>query len=391
MVQYIPPPDTSLLQPLLACLPTAFVSSRPPPALRPILSPILRQRTQLLSGSNHSSDSWLLLLSWDPQRAAKLPALVENIQIEPHPVSGEIELSEVKDIKYRRLDSETLHARVPLDQFDLLPIFLWCMNDEVGGGNGWRLAELRALEDIDDGTEWFDTMTEATDASKNSFSNGTNAVNGTNGSSAEQEKDEDDDDDYWASYDRTPGRTPAQKRSPAPGSTSVQLPTRSEIEYWTRYATEVQPAMDAEDPDEAGPGPGQSTLSGNELTSRVLREPQVEPTATTNLGPQGYDSSLPPPFVNSDATISNGHPTIEQSEIEHPRPSSSASSLSGSVEKLEQQAANQTQAEIGIKNHISTDIKSLFRLARSAGIPREEFERIVKTELDVLTMLENDD
>ena len=46
---------------------------------------------------------------------------------------------------------------------------------------------------------------------------------------------------------------------------------------------------------------------------------------------------------------------------------------------------------MGIKQHISTDIKSLYRLARSAGIDREEFERIVKTELDVIGFMDNDD
>jgi hypothetical protein len=64
------------------------------------------------------------------------------------------------------------------------------------------------------------------------------------------------------------------------------------------------------------------------------------------------------------------------------------SSSRESAERLERQAQNQSQAEVGIKQHISTDIKSLYRLARSAGIERGEFERIVKTELEVLPMLD---
>jgi hypothetical protein len=43
---------------------------------------------------------------------------------------------------------------------------------------------------------------------------------------------------------------------------------------------------------------------------------------------------------------------------------------------------------VGIKQHISTDIKSLYRLAKSGGIERAEFERIVKTELDMLAMMD---
>ncbi|KAL9032118.1 MAG: hypothetical protein Q9180_006688, partial [Flavoplaca navasiana] len=75
----IPPPAAeTLLPPLLACLPTAFASTRPPPALLPLLSPILRQRVQLLSGSTSSpSDSWLTKLTWDPTKAEGLAPVVE--------------------------------------------------------------------------------------------------------------------------------------------------------------------------------------------------------------------------------------------------------------------------------------------------------------------------
>jgi len=173
----------------------------------------------------------------------------------------------------------------------------------------------------------------------------------------------------------------------------------------------VQPALDAHDPEEEGPPPGESTLNGDELERGLQqrhREPEMEPLETSNLGPHGYDSSLPPPA----AAFANGldglnelrmdsasdekarEAELEQLERErysalsHPRPSSSASS--NSVERLEREAESHSQAEMAIKQHISTDIKSLFRLARSAGIAREEFERIIQRELEVLPMLELD-
>ncbi|OCL04550.1 hypothetical protein AOQ84DRAFT_115543 [Glonium stellatum] len=417
MVAYIPPPaPRELLPPLLACLPTAFASSQPPPALLPLLSPILRQRVQLLS-----SESWLPLLCWDAHAASKLPGIVENIQLEPHPVSGEIELRDVETIQYRRLDPETLHSRLVLDEFNLLAIYLWCTGEE---GNAWRLAELRGIDDGEDGTQWFDSMAEANDDARPGFSrknhSQTNSIaNGASHPAAApqpptQEKEEEDDDDaYWASYDRTPGRTP-HKRSPAPiTNSSVQLPTQSELEYFARYAAEVQPALDAHDPEEEGPAPGESTLNGDEL-ERGLRqrhlEPETEPLEASNIGPHGYDSSLPPPapgYANelNELNKLNGLPKDSASDekapetelepeperysvLNHPRPSSSASL--NSVERLEREAENHSQAEIAIKQHISTDIKSLFRLARSAGIEREEFERIVHRELEVLPMLELD-
>jgi uncharacterized protein (UPF0335 family) len=61
------------------------------------------------------------------------------------------------------------------------------------------------------------------------------------------------------------------------------------------------------------------------------------------------------------------------------------------VERLERKAESYSQAEVAIKQHISTDIKSLFRLAKASGIDREEFERIIRRELDVLPLLEQEE
>jgi hypothetical protein len=218
----------------------------------------------------------------------------------------------------------------------------------------------------------------------------------TQHSEPQQDEDDDDDDDgsYWAAYDATPNtRTPAQKRSPAPQTNSrTQIgPTQSELEYFARYASEVQPALDAHDPDEESPEVGESTLNGNALN--YTRTLQTEPLETSNLGPNGYDSSLPPSYVDGSGEESRTEhiesvDDARHAALNHPRPSSSSSSRS--VERLEREAANHSQAELAIKQHISTDIKSLFRLARASGIDREEFERIIQRELEVLPLLERD-
>ena len=305
-------------------------------------------------------------------------------------MSGEVEMDDVRPAKYRRLDKETLHSRLDVEQFDLRPIYTWCETDEPGGtGPGWKLAELRSLDDIDDGSEWFDTPSQATDA----MNSRTLAVPQSNaaGSGVPQRNDPQDqqeDHDYWASYDRTPGRTPSQKRSPAPAS-AAQATNRqrshSELEYYARYCTEVQPAMDGHDPDEENPELGQSTLNGDPLPS--TGRPISRPNGT---------SMFPSPTQNVHTSISA------------PRPISPTSSH-GSIEKLEEKAAamsEQQQQEVGpsssvsvsssgaqhaIKQHISTDVKSLFRLAKSAGMERREFERIVWTELECLSLLEGDE
>jgi hypothetical protein len=384
-----PAPDTrELLPSLLACLTAANTSKDLPPALLPILSPILRQRVQLLA-----SDNWLTLLCWDREVAARLPDIVGKIQVEPHPASGEIEVDEPDHILYRRSDPETLHAKLVLGEFGILPVYLWCTGGE--GGDGWRLAELRGIQDTDDGTQWFSNMSEANDAGLCRTTKPTNGFTDRIPAPAASRREptpqnEDDDDAYWAAYDQTPGQTPARtpvKRSPAPMTNSrAQVgPTQSELEYFARYASEVQPALDAHDPDETTPGPGESTLNGDSL---FQHEPQTETLDATEARSYG---------MNDDRHDSAGDDKAEHIEkidddryaaLNHPRPSSSASSKS--VEKLEREAENHSQAELAIKQHISTDMKSLFRLARASGITREEFERIVHRELEVLPMLEQD-
>lgn len=388
MVSKISPPDPhALLYPLLACLPTAFVSPRPPPALLPLLSPILRQRVHHLSATSDTSESWLKLLSWDRERAAKLPGVIENMQLEPHPVSGEIELEDIREALYRRLDEETLQARVDVQEVALTFLFVWCASDEAGGGAGWRLAELRALEDAEDGTTWYENLSEAEENYAAVARTRLSAVNVRNGSVVSTGSN---DDDYWNAYDRSPGRTP-QKRSPAPPqTTSIQQPSQQELEYFARYMSEVQPAMDPHDPDEQGIDPKESTLHGNTMSAaQNVGQRSFQPTETdvTSLGPNGYDSSIPS-FRNGTRfdSITEEPKAVE---IEHPRPASSSSG-EGSVARLERRAASVTQAEVAIKQHISTDLKSLFRLSRAAGIEREEFERIVKTELDCLGLMDVD-
>jgi hypothetical protein len=346
---------------------------------------VLRQRISYLSESTDRK-SWLQLLSWDSSRAAKLPAAVQHIDLEPHPVSGELELDDVRPAKYQRLDEETLHARLEVEQFGLLPVYVWCESDEHGDtGPGWKLAELRALEDLEDGTEWYDSPSDA---------NYTAAPDAGAPNSAPTPAEEEENDDYWAAYDRTPGQTPAPDVKPNPHPTNGRQ--MADAQYFARYANEVQPALDSHDPDESSGHIGESTLRGDSLLDQ------------TSLG----FTSPPPQLASFDHASynhpqSNNHlniPTADQDHLSMPRPISPTSSHS-SVEHLEERAAAMSQedtqkssynegalqAQRGIKMHISTDIKSLFRLAKSSGMDRAEFEEIIRRELDVLSLLEQDE
>lgn len=385
-----PPPDArELLPPLLACLATANASRQPPPALLPLLSPILRQRVQLLA-----SEAWLSLLCWDKDIASRLPEVVENLHVEPHPASGEIEVEDPDQILYRRSDAETLHAKLVLGEYGIAPTYLWCTGGEQG--DRWELSDLRGIRDMDDGTEWFASMSEAADAGFRRKAANTNGASAQSAAYLQpepepQQQNDEDDDSYWAAYDQTPGGPTPHKHSPAPPSNPrVQIgPTQTELEYFARYASEVQPAMDPHDPDEAAAAPGESTLNGNSFgfAEQSRSEPARRLSDTANGVDQTDDARRDSPYDKPEHIESVGGAQYE--DLNHPRPSSSASS--NSVQKLEREAHSNSQAELAIKQHISTDMKSLFRLARASGIDREEFERIIKRELEILPLLEQDD
>jgi hypothetical protein len=365
-----PPDPRTLLPPLLACLPTAAFSSRAPPALPPLLTPILRQRLSVFE-KTPTVGSWLKLLNWNREQAAKLPDIVECMNLEAHPVSGEPEIRDVGSIQYKRLDTETLHVRMEVDEFGLQPTFLWCVAGS-DTGPGWLLTELKALDDEDHSVLWFSSISEA----EENFN--LNQVPMTNGKGLFQQEAEDEEDDgaYWAAYDQDPGRTPG-KPSPVPGYRPNEVPEEppngaTDSDYFERYSSEVQPAMDPYDADEDTGKATNSTLNHHRSEYSNLSDSYAIPNSN------GSGSTRDPVDL-----------VISVPDTPHnPHPRSSSQSSPRSIRALEAEAERQSQAEVGIKQHISTDLKSLFRLARSAGITREEFERIIKRELEVLPLMD---
>ena len=89
-------------------------------------------------------------------------------------------------------------------------------------------------------------------------------------------------------------------------------------------------------------------------------------------------------------------PSTRDLDITAPRPISPTTSHS-SVEHLESRAAemsrerNNSQVENAVKQHIATEIKSLWRLANGAGLDREEFERVIALEVQCIGMMDRDE
>jgi hypothetical protein len=366
----------ALLSPLLASLPAAAVAPSPPIALLPLLSPILRQRVQLLSGAD--SDPWLPLLCYDASKTSQLETIVKSDRLEAHPVSGEVEVDWDGDtqIRYRRIDEETLQAVVVLQELGLSIRLVWCVNDEVGGGDGWRIGEVGVRDST--GSAWGAPTISASESSFRSAKQHLSAPTTSTKTLHPPEEDEEDDDDYWAQYDKTPGHTPAPKHSPAPHTAPG---ASSDDDYYAQYAS-VQPAMDNHDPDEAQEqGAIESSLGRDEITrelqSKITSNPELHGTS------DAWSDKTPP------SNHVNGLDDLVQ-----PRPTSSAgSSGSETVERLEKRAEESSRghSETGIKQHISTSVKSLYRLAKVAGIERQEFERLVRTELEVLSLMDDEE
>lgn len=393
MATIIPQPDRrELLTPLLPALPTAAFSTQAAPAILRILSPILRQRVQLFSAT--SSEPWLKFLTYDKGKEARLAEVARGDRLEPHPVSGEVEVDWDYDVQtqYKRLDEETLQALLILEDFDLFFRLVYCVNDEAGGGDGWRVGEVSVPEKSNPFASFagYTSIEEAEIAFKQKDSNtafSSLQVPNTTSHVAPQDEEEDDDDDYWARYDATPARTPQVKESPAPQSTqyiqSQQNISEEDDAYYAQYDN-VQPAMDNHDPDEAqvaeqfaAPPPPLGLQYPTELVKTTATGDDVNDTNSAW-------SFAPTPSARSQEDEER------TAALAHPRPASSASSNgSNMVLKLEQQAGMQEQSEFGIKQHISRSIRSLFLLSRSTGIDREEFERMIKMELDVLGMVED--
>lgn len=386
----LPPRCEELIGPLLASLPAASISPRPPAALLPLLSPILRQRVQLLSES--TQDPWLPLLCYDESKASKLATTVKNERFEPHPVSGEVEVDWDDEVvlRYKRLDEETLQGLITLQDLGLEVKLVYCLNDEAGGGSGWRIGEVL----VSDPTNASWGQTSISDA-ESAFS--TSSTRPTNGKSPAPKTEEDDeDDDYWAQYDNTPAQTPGPHETQEPNTRKVNgsngAGAGDEDSYYAQYAS-VQPAMDNHDPDEAREnGTVESSLGREEITSELrshLASSQHDPELHSTSEAWSDDSSLAP----RSRFLSGAGET--EAFVAHPRPTSSqGSSGSDTVARLERAAAaersSQETSETGIKQHIGTSIKSLWRLAKVVGMEREEFERIVQTELDCLGMMDED-
>ncbi|KAF8467761.1 hypothetical protein BDZ91DRAFT_723031 [Kalaharituber pfeilii] len=419
MASTIPHPFVEeLLPPLLAHIPIAFSSPQALPSLLPLLAPILRQRVQLLSGgpsdgytSLSASDSWLRLLTWTGD-GAELCNSLANQDFSPHP-SGEFEIGDYNFKGVRRSDVETLKAAVELLERNFEVEYVWVEEKEdKDEGAGWKIMDVHLMKDSREEDKWYPTVSAAEEAFLKSVEwkkpaeilpvKETQLVPSAPANQDpynQSENGDDEDDSYWDMYDRSPARTPAVQH---------QNPDPSEDEYFARYSN-VSPALDRSDASSSPSAYGFTTVPTT-TTQQAPPPPQLQPTTilspmppftvpmspphSSPSKPASPTSSTPPPFTTtSTSTINEKLPVKAEPEVQthSPRATSPSQSARAAVDALEQSATIALQAEVGIKQHISTSLKSLYRLARVSGISREEFQRVVEIELRVLEMVEEEE
>ncbi|POS85216.1 hypothetical protein EPUL_002846 [Erysiphe pulchra] len=365
----------SLVTPLLASLCVAGVSTSPPCAVLPLLSPILRQRVQLLSSS--SQESWISFLCYDDAVASKLKTLQDSPYLELHPVSGQVEIDWDSDskIQFRRLDRETLEALVSLHILDLTVKLVWCVNDTNGidGQDGWRIGEIGActMNDENWGAETIHLAEQEFTLKESQKHSRITSRKSSIKAEIEEEKEE-DDDKYWAQYDNIAAETPADIQSPVNAKNPL-AGVEGDDEYYAGYDM-VQPALDNHDPEKSivkglldkkvtqNPGNLSSSLFDPSISSLQHNGYEAWPEDSAASSVFFTKKSLPLPFSGDDSEIVSN----------------------GLTEAMPERQA--IMSENAIKTHIGTSLKSLYRLSQSAGIGQGEFYRLVRTQLDLMTV-----
>ncbi|EPS37298.1 hypothetical protein H072_9074 [Dactylellina haptotyla CBS 200.50] len=410
MVLSIPPPSlVDLLPAFLAHIPASFASaSKPPPSLPPLLTPITRSRLTHLSFnlSQGGDSSWLSLLTWS-SNSADGQSLHEHLASQDYYFLHQPPSPGTFSCKgYRRLDSETLQSLVAVPELELLVLYQFITDDvlsEEGNiGNAWKVHDVRLADDeevlLPAGR--FHASIDTAEGEYRSNSRGNNTTNAaaasTLNTSAVAEDDE-DDDDYWGRYDDEDTESSAgdqqerrssfsqqqqqqqQQQSPVQIAASMlarrmmqdEPDEKEEDEYYARYAN-VEPVLDQP-----------ATASSAAVTSSIVNRRDSVSTnhtsASMTFEPQDADTATPlTAFTHPSAKVS---PTITTS---HPQKADNKRV----VADLESAAEVHTQSEVAIQQHVSTSVKSLYRLWKAGGMDAEDFGRFLEREVEVLRVIE---
>ncbi|KAK6513681.1 hypothetical protein TWF506_008120 [Arthrobotrys conoides] len=431
MVASIPPPTlSSLLPAFLAQLPASFASPKPPPSLPPLLTPLTRSRLTHLSFGLTTENSWLSLLTWS-STPSDGQSLQEHLASQDYyflhqPPSPNTFVNK----GYRRLDSETLQCLISVSELEVVVLYQFVADDLVSEegeiGNAWKVHDVRLADDEEEvflsAGQFWSTIDAAEEEFRNLpkyggyYSYG-NSNNNNPQQSYGQEADNDSDDDYWGRYDdeetesvagdedARPAVTHHQQQLQQPQS-HVQIAAsmlarrvlqeqtdeqqeeadKEEEEYYARYAN-VEPVLD-------NPTPTVSQTTGTEgVDRRDSISTNLTSTSTTfdaqtmstPLTAFTHPSTKVSPVMQA-TTLAN-HPAVTSSNS-HSHPKPEIATAKRVVAGLESAAEVHTHSEVAIQQHVSTSVKSLYRLWKAGGMDCEEFGRFLEREVEVLKVVD---
>ncbi|RVD88853.1 uncharacterized protein DFL_003024 [Arthrobotrys flagrans] len=368
MVASISPPILSTLLPsFLSHLPTSFASPKPPPSLPPLLTPLLRSRLTHLSFNLTAENSWLSLLTW-----SSIPSDSQTLQ--DHLASQDYYFlhqppspNTFVNKGYRRLDGETVQCLVEVTELEVVVLYQFVGDDitsEDGEvGNAWKVHDERTEK--------------------------------------QQGEEEDDDDDYWGRYDDEETesvagdedtRPPVVQHQHTQPQSHVQIAAsmlarrvlqeqtqeeeddKEEEEYYARYAN-VEPVLDNPGPTTGEGLDRRSSISTNHTSTSATFDAQATSTPLTAFT---HPSTKVSPVITAT--------TLTNNASHHPKPEPATAKKI--VAGLESAAEVHTQSEVAIQQHVSTSIKSLYRLWKAGGMDGEEFGKFLAREVEVLRVVD---
>ncbi|KAF3120689.1 hypothetical protein TWF703_002347 [Orbilia oligospora] len=420
MVASIPPPTlSSLLPAFLAQLPASFASPKPPPSLPPLLTPLTRSRLTHLSFNLTTENSWLSLLTWS-STPSDGQTLQEHLASQDYyflhqPPSPNTFVNK----GYRRLDSETLQCLVSVPELEVVVLYQFVADDLISEegeiGNAWKVHDVRLADDEEEAFLRAGGFWSSIDAAEEEFrivpkyggySYGNNDSNNNLYQPQKQEAvdDEDSDDDYWGRYDDEETESVAGGEEPGPAIAASLLARRvlqgqteerqqeeegdkEEEEYYARYAN-VEPVLDNPTPTTVPQTTGTEGIDRRDSISTNLTSASTTfdaQTMSTPLTAFTHPSTKVSPVIQA-TTLAN-HPTVTSSHS-HSNPKPEIATAKRVVAGLESAAEVHTQNEVAIQQHVSTSVKSLYRLWKAGGMDCEEFGRFLEREVEVLKVVE---
>ena len=391
------------LSPLLACLATVTASKYAPAAVFPLLTPINKQRIQLLASDN--DETWLQpFCARASDQCHHLLEIIGRGNFEPHPVSGEIEIESVEAPRYYREDLETMKAKVVVPDLDITVIYLWCTDVPSDASIlpvDWRVMDILPGTRVIQSSEWELSLDKAEENYRRlHVATGNEHItpdipgapvsgNSLHTSTTKTTPDEDTlNDGYWDQYDKVAGETPAEQPSPpasftyhGPGkplklngcshpthdisNDAVDKPFTDDMAYFDRYAN-VQPSLSyhgAKDDSTNDNDPEPACVERSSfVTANTIHDPQQAPFEVRKPECNGIDSGIDDyNKKNNELNTISGHATAL-------KPSLSLSDV----------------APVGIEQYVSNGIRGMYQLWLGAGLDPNTFMTTVQAEVTTL-------